>query len=147
MSFELTEEQRALVAGARSVVLGELAAVAARGERGRVNRDLVAALGSSGLLARVFPDGGTVSAMDLCLLREALAQESTEAETALAMQGLGAYPILRPAARAGRRVDPAGRPGRGRRGVRAQRSRTTGPTPARSSCEPNPTARVAAAPA
>ena len=37
---------------------------------------------------------GSVSAMDLCLLREALAQESTEAETALALQGLGAYPIL-----------------------------------------------------
>jgi len=32
--------------------------------------------------------------MDLCLLREALATQSTEAETALALQGLGAYPIL-----------------------------------------------------
>jgi alkylation response protein AidB-like acyl-CoA dehydrogenase len=36
----------------------------------------------------------SVSALDLCLVREALAQESTEAETALAMQGLGGYPIL-----------------------------------------------------
>ncbi len=32
--------------------------------------------------------------MDLCLLREALATQSTEAETALALQGLGGYPIL-----------------------------------------------------
>jgi acyl-CoA dehydrogenase len=32
--------------------------------------------------------------MQLCLLREALATENTEAETALALQGLGSYPIL-----------------------------------------------------
>ena len=32
--------------------------------------------------------------MDLCLIREALARECTEAETAFALQGLGAYPIL-----------------------------------------------------
>jgi acyl-CoA dehydrogenase len=36
---------------------------------------------------------GPSSAMDLCLLREALARESTEAETAFALQGLGAHPI------------------------------------------------------
>jgi alkylation response protein AidB-like acyl-CoA dehydrogenase len=30
----------------------------------------------------------------LCLLRESLATESTEAETALALQGLGSYPVL-----------------------------------------------------
>jgi alkylation response protein AidB-like acyl-CoA dehydrogenase len=35
-----------------------------------------------------------VSALELCLLREGLAQGSTEAETALAMQGLVGYPIL-----------------------------------------------------
>src|SRR5690606_21201073 len=34
------------------------------------------------------------SATDLCLMREALATVSTEAETALALQGLGTYPIL-----------------------------------------------------
>jgi acyl-CoA dehydrogenase len=40
------------------------------------------------------PDAaGGVSAMELCLLREALARESTEAETALALQGLGGFPI------------------------------------------------------
>src|SRR5204862_2502865 len=32
--------------------------------------------------------------LDLCLLREARAQECTEAETALALQGLGTYPVL-----------------------------------------------------
>jgi acyl-CoA dehydrogenase len=33
-------------------------------------------------------------ATDLCLLRESLATQSTEAETALALQGLGSYPVL-----------------------------------------------------
>jgi acyl-CoA dehydrogenase len=53
-----------------------------------------------GFLPRLFPVrvGGTaerdVSALDLCLLREGLAQVSTEAETALAMQGLGGYTLL-----------------------------------------------------
>ena len=70
------------------------------GEPGRVNRPLVAAMGTAGLLARLFPgvaEGrltGQAGAVDLCLLRENLARVSTEAETALALQGLGGYPIL-----------------------------------------------------
>ena len=75
------------------------------GEPGRVNRPLVRALGDTGLLPRLFPRelGGTsdadVAATTLCELREHLAQESTEAETALALQGLGAYPIVQSASR------------------------------------------------
>lgn len=61
------------------------------GEPGRVNRPLLAALGELGLLERVFASG----ALELCLLRESLAYGCTEAETALALQGLGAYPVLR----------------------------------------------------
>jgi acyl-CoA dehydrogenase len=70
------------------------------GPHGRVNRPLVEALGESGLLARLFPVplGGSnpagVSATELCGLREALGRECTEAETALALQGLGSYPII-----------------------------------------------------
>jgi acyl-CoA dehydrogenase len=51
-----------------------------------------------GLLRGLF--GGTddrprgAAALQLCLLREAIAQVSGEAETALALQGLGSYPIL-----------------------------------------------------
>ena len=60
------------------------------GEPGRVNRPLVRALGDAGLLGRLF-DG--VSALELCIVREALAQELTEAESAFALQGLGAFPI------------------------------------------------------
>jgi alkylation response protein AidB-like acyl-CoA dehydrogenase len=94
VTFSLTDEQRELVELARRAAREELAPIAARGESGRVNRDLVRALGSAGLLTRVFPEGGQVPALTLCLLREGLARESTEAETALAMQGLGGYPIL-----------------------------------------------------
>src|SRR5256885_13466244 len=76
------------------------APLAAGGERGRVNRPLVRALGETGLLGRLFPTplGGTggdgVSATELCRLREGLARECTEAETALGLQGLGTYPLV-----------------------------------------------------
>jgi acyl-CoA dehydrogenase len=66
---------------------------------GAVNRPLVKALGDAGLLRGLF--GGArdesprdAAAMQLCLLREMLATVNTEAETALALQGLGSYPIL-----------------------------------------------------
>jgi alkylation response protein AidB-like acyl-CoA dehydrogenase len=76
------------------------AALAHEGAPGRLNRQVIKAMGDDGLIARLFPKsvGGAhdeaVSAMDLCILREALARESTEVETALALQGLGSYPIL-----------------------------------------------------
>ncbi|HMD24652.1 MAG TPA: acyl-CoA dehydrogenase family protein, partial [Streptosporangiaceae bacterium] len=78
----------------------QLRPIAEAGPPGHVNRELIKAMGELGLLARLFPGitGDAVSreaaATDLCLLRESLATQSTEAETALALQGLGAYPIL-----------------------------------------------------
>jgi len=66
------------------------APIAARGRPGRLNRPLVRALGEHGLLELVFAG----SAVELCELREGLAHGCTEAETALALQGLGGYPIL-----------------------------------------------------
>src|SRR2546429_7422848 len=66
------------------------APLAGQGEPGRVNRPLVRALGENGLLELVFAG----SAVELCELREGLAHGCTEAETALALQGLGGYPIL-----------------------------------------------------
>jgi alkylation response protein AidB-like acyl-CoA dehydrogenase len=98
--FALGPDQERLIEETRRVAGEVLAPVAAAGEPGRVNRPLVRALGEEGLLARLFPKrvGGSadrdVSALELSLLREGLAQGSTEAETALAMQGLGGYPIL-----------------------------------------------------
>jgi acyl-CoA dehydrogenase len=98
--FSLPEAHVRLLSEARTIAREVLGPVARAGVGGRVNRSLLIALGDCGLLPRLFPAaaggsrGGTVSALELCLVREALAQESTEAETALALQGLGGYPIL-----------------------------------------------------
>jgi acyl-CoA dehydrogenase len=97
--FALSAAQERLVGEVRALAAAVLAPLAAAGRPGRVNRPLVAAMGEHGLLARLLPGdpghggGSGASAMELCLLREALASESTEAETALALQGLGAHPI------------------------------------------------------
>ncbi len=96
----LGEERRRRYADVRALGRDVLAAVAAAGDEARVNRTLVTALADLGLVPALFPERyggsqqGEVSAVELCLVREALAAESTEAETAFAMQGLGAYPIL-----------------------------------------------------
>jgi acyl-CoA dehydrogenase len=82
-----------LLERARRLGHEQFAAIAEQGKPGRLNRPLVKALGDEGLLELVF--GG--SAVELCELREGLAHGSTEAETALALQGLGGYPILRSA--------------------------------------------------
>ena len=79
---------------ARSIARDHLKAIVDAGAPGRVNRALVAALAEHGLLQRLFPSDGSVPARQLCLLREGIAYVSPEAETALALQGLGSYPIL-----------------------------------------------------
>ncbi len=66
--------------------------VAETGESGRVNRRLIKALADHGLFDRLFTEQ-TVTASDLCAIRQGLARVSTEAETAFAVQGLGAIPI------------------------------------------------------
>lgn len=85
---------RSLLETARAIAREHLRAVAEGGFPGRVNRPLVAALAQHGLLPRLFPEDGPVSAETLCLLREGISYESPEAETALALQGLGSYPIV-----------------------------------------------------
>ncbi|MFE9562941.1 acyl-CoA dehydrogenase family protein [Streptomyces sp. NPDC006487] len=109
--FALGADQEEWCARLRALAAERLRPLAEKGEPGRVNRPLLAALGEEGLLGRVFTSG----ALELCLLRESLAYGCTEAETALALQGLGAYPVLRsgsdaqrerwlPGVRAGRTV-------------------------------------------
>jgi acyl-CoA dehydrogenase len=92
----LSEQEAGLLRRTRAVAREALAPLAGRAEAGRVNRPLVLALAETGLLGRLFngEPGGRISALELCLIREALAAESTEAETAFALQGLGSYPIL-----------------------------------------------------
>lgn len=60
---------------------------------GRVNRDLVAALGAAGMFERVFKED-QITATQLCQIRQGLARVCPEAETAFAVQGLGGAPIL-----------------------------------------------------
>ena len=89
--LHLTDEQRDLYARTRELAATTLRPIADAGDPGRVNRPLIEALADHGLLPRLFEHG---TAVELCLIREALARECTEAETAFAVQGLGAYPIL-----------------------------------------------------
>ncbi|MFC9497791.1 acyl-CoA dehydrogenase family protein [Streptomyces sp. NPDC056975] len=88
-SFSLDPAQTAWCAELRALAAERLAPLAEKGEPGKVNRPLVAELGRLGLLERLFRSG----ALDLCLMRESLARACTEAETALALQGLGAHPV------------------------------------------------------
>ncbi|MGA8245450.1 MAG: acyl-CoA dehydrogenase family protein [Nocardioides sp.] len=96
-TFGLTPGQQEYAAWVRSQAAGALGGI--EPVHGAVNRPLVKALGDAGLLRGLF--GGApgepprdAAAMQLCLLRETLATIDTEAETALALQGLGSYPIL-----------------------------------------------------
>lgn len=98
MSFALTPDQQAYARRVRELVQTELVGTE-DDDSGRVDRDLLAKLGSLGLLRGLFggdPDEAPrdAAAMQLCLLRETIAAVNTHAETALALQGLGSYPIL-----------------------------------------------------
>jgi alkylation response protein AidB-like acyl-CoA dehydrogenase len=88
-AFSLEPEHTAWCAELRTLAARRLRPLADKGEPGHVNRPLLAELAALGLLARLFTSG----ALDLCLMRESLAQACTEAETALALQGLGAHPV------------------------------------------------------
>jgi acyl-CoA dehydrogenase len=94
-AFALSAEQRQRMHDVREIAARELLPLAEKGAEGRVNRPLVAALGRYGLLDRLFAGAERpAAALELCLLRESLASVCTEAETALALQALGSYPIL-----------------------------------------------------
>ncbi|WP_225631598.1 acyl-CoA dehydrogenase family protein [Streptomyces solaniscabiei] len=88
-AFSLEPEQLAWCERLRTLAAERLRPLADKGDPGHVNRPLVAELGALGLLPRLFTSG----ALDLCLMRESLAYACTEAETALALQGLGAHPV------------------------------------------------------
>lgn len=85
-------QQAALVEEAERLAR-DLIPLVASGAPGRVNRELMTALGDAGLFDRIF-GGGEVTATELCQVRQGLARVSPEAETAFAVQGLGGAPIL-----------------------------------------------------
>ena len=92
--LHLSQAQRELYERTQRLAVEQLEPIAAGGTPGRVNRPLIQALATYGLLDELFGRDTGVSAMSLCLIREALARGCTEAETAFALQGLGAYPIV-----------------------------------------------------
>jgi acyl-CoA dehydrogenase len=92
LDVHLDDAQLALLGETEALARDVLAPLAAQGEEGRVNPAILKALAEHGLVDRLF--GGTLRAMDLCLIREGLARHCTEAETAFAMQGLGGFPIF-----------------------------------------------------
>lgn len=97
-AFRLDADHLAFQARVRQLALDHLLPLVG-GETGRVNRSLVAEMGRQGLVRALFGGSGddpvsAAAAMQLCLLRESVAQVSGEAETALALQGLGSYPIV-----------------------------------------------------
>jgi alkylation response protein AidB-like acyl-CoA dehydrogenase len=100
LDAHLDDAQRELLAATTVLATDVLAPIAASGTDGRINPALLAALAEHGLFDRLFvrdPSGAWTSevrALDLCLIREGLARGCTEAETAFAVQGLGAFPIL-----------------------------------------------------
>lgn len=103
--FALTERQQRRMEEVKEIARTELVPLADDGDPGSVNRPLLEAMGKRGLLQGLFPKSSTgeqsreAQAMELCILREALATVNTESETALALQGLGAYPILQSGSR------------------------------------------------
>jgi acyl-CoA dehydrogenase len=99
LDAHLSDEQRCLLDTTAECGRAILAPIAAAGSRGRVNRRLLTVMAEHGLLSRLFAREDNVwrsdvSALDLCLIREGLARNCTEAETAFAVQGLGAFPLL-----------------------------------------------------
>src|SRR2546430_17612994 len=88
------------LAGFATGVAGKVAAIAAAGEEGRVNRRLIRALADEGLLPRLFPRraGGTreggVSAVDLFGVGEKLGRASTLPRKPMPIPRPGAFPLL-----------------------------------------------------
>lgn len=98
--FGLTADHLAYADHVRDVVRAHFPSPGREADQqGNVDRQLLRTLGDLGLLRGLFGGGADDSphdaaAMQLCLLRETLAGVDTAAETALALQGLGSYPIL-----------------------------------------------------
>jgi alkylation response protein AidB-like acyl-CoA dehydrogenase len=100
LDVHLTDAQVGLLAEMVELGSGPLREIGPAAVPGSLNRPLVRALAERGVLGRLFTRTGdgawatTVSALELCLIREGLARGSTEAETAFAVQGLGSFPML-----------------------------------------------------
>jgi alkylation response protein AidB-like acyl-CoA dehydrogenase len=98
--FSITGGQVAFRESCFQLARDVLGPIAGEGRPGHVNRALVAALGERNLIGEMLrlersESERPISTLQLCLVREGLARACPEAETALALQGLGGYPLIR----------------------------------------------------
>jgi acyl-CoA dehydrogenase len=97
LDFNLTPEQQELQQRVRQLARTQIAPLAAHvDETNRVSPELMRILADAGLLRYTIPqeyDGYGIRVMDLCIIREELAQMCGQADTNFIMQGLGSYPI------------------------------------------------------
>ena len=98
MDTLLTPEDLAFQATCRRYAATELTEIAAKyGETNDVPEELRRSMANAGLFKHAIPPeygGAGVSATRICLAREVLAGVYGPADVTLAMQGLGAYPIV-----------------------------------------------------
>jgi alkylation response protein AidB-like acyl-CoA dehydrogenase len=97
MDFTLTPEQQELQQRVRRLAREQIAPMAAAvDETNQVSPELMRLLADAGLLGYTVPQeygGRGVRVMDLCIIREELAQVCGQADTNFIMQGLGSFPI------------------------------------------------------
>jgi len=96
--FSFSNDERAFQEKVERVANEEIKPLAQKyGETDDVPQEIVDAMREGGLFRILFPKeygGDGVSAVKLCIAREALTQVSVVADVTLAMQGLGGYPIV-----------------------------------------------------
>jgi acyl-CoA dehydrogenase len=97
MNFNLTPEQQDLQQQVRTLAQKQIAPIAAAvDETNYVSPELMRILAEAGLLRYTVPEeyGGVgIRVIDLCIIREELAQVCGQADTNFIMQGLGSFPI------------------------------------------------------
>lgn len=97
MNFNLTPEQQELQQRVRTLAQEQIAPMAAAvDETNYVSPELMRILAEAGLLRYTVPEeyGGVgIRVIDLCIIREELAQVCGQADTNFIMQGLGSFPI------------------------------------------------------
>jgi acyl-CoA dehydrogenase len=97
MNFTLTPEQQELQQRVRKLAQEQIAPIAAAvDETNYVSPELMRLLAGAGLLRYTVPEeygGCGIRVMDLCIIREELAQVCGQADTNFIMQGLGSFPI------------------------------------------------------
>ncbi len=97
MDFNLTPAQLQLRQTVRALAQERIAPIAAEvDESNRVSPELMTILADAGLLRYTVSEeygGCGVRVMDLCIIREELAQVCGQADTNFIMQGLGSFPI------------------------------------------------------